>query len=222
MKNISFQKDGLVFNFQFETSNSKTGDMVQNYILPVEWISTDIDIKKLGDKQVCFDCDHSMEKNNTCYVRKGNAMQGLLSKVRSFRKKGIDSIPEYSEEIANQIIEKVTGRGVRFGAYGEPVLLGEDLIKRISERASYWTGYTHQWHRFNWASRYFMASVESNLLARAADAMGFRSFFVTDSDDSNYVTCPASKEAGRLTTCENCKLCMGTQSKAKSVKIKFH
>lgn len=57
---------------------------------------------------------------------------------------------------------------------------------------------------------------------KAAKNMGWRTFFVGDSIGSENVTCPASKEAGQKTTCDNCRLCMGTQSKAKSVKILKH
>ena len=222
MTNITYKKDNRIFQFQFETSNSKTGNMVQSFILPIDWITSDKKIQEIGDSSVCFDCEHNMSNKKDCYVIKGNSLMGLLSKVRSLRKKGIDSIPEFDSFIEEKILEAVKGRAVRFGSYGEPVLLGEDLISKIAERASYWTGYTHQWHTNNWAKKFFMASVESNLINRAAQAMGWRTFFVGKTDDSSLITCPASKEAGYKTTCENCKLCMGTTSRAKSIKINKH
>lgn len=218
-KSIEFRKDGLVFQFQMETSNTKTGNLVQNYILPESWLTTNESISRLSDKDICFDCPHSQSENKTCYVRKGNSFMGLMSKVRSLRKK---FIPEYSQEIEDRLIEAIAGRGIRFGAYGEPVLLGEELISKIAKSSKFWTGYTHQWHKFNWAKDYFMASVESNLIARAAEAMGFRTFFVGDTALENYVTCPASKEAGKKAECADCKMCMGTQSKAKNIKILKH
>jgi hypothetical protein len=134
----------------------------------------------------------------------------------------LDSIPYLSPELEADLLEAIEGRGIRFGSYGEPVLLGEELVDKISKRAKFWTGYTHQWHKNAWAKSYFMASVESTLVDKAAKNMGWRTFFVGDSIGSENVTCPASKEAGNKATCEQCKLCMGTQSKAKSIKILKH
>ncbi len=147
---------------------------------------------------------------------------GLASKVRSLRRKGLDNIPELSDELERDLLDAIEGRGIRFGSYGEPVLLGEDLVKKISDRAKFWTGYTHQWHKNSWAKDYFMASVESTLIDKAAQNMGWRTFYAGEPTEGNHVTCPASKEAGNKATCEQCKLCMGTTSKAKSVKIKIH
>jgi hypothetical protein len=222
LDNIYFKKDGIVVNFQFETSNSKTGDLIQNNFIPFDWINSDAKISTLSDKAVCFDCKHSKEEDATCYVRKGNSEMGLASKVRSLRKIGLDNIPELSPELENDLLDAIQGRGVRFGSYGEPVLLGHDLVNKISKRAKFWTGYTHQWHKNAWAKDYFMASVETTLVDKAAKNMGWRTFFVGNSVGSENVTCPASKEAGNKATCETCKLCMGTQSKAKSVKILKH
>lgn len=222
LDNIYFKKDGIVVNFQFETSNSKTGDLIQNNFIPFEWINSDAKISTLSDTKVCFDCDHGKSKKATCYVRKGQSEMGLASKVRSLRKIGLDNIPELSPELEADLLEAIEGRGVRFGSYGEPILLGHELVNKISKRAKFWTGYTHQWHKNPWAKDYFMASVETTLLDKAAKNMGWRTFFVGDSVGSENVTCPASKEAGNKATCETCKLCMGTQSKAKSVKILKH
>jgi hypothetical protein len=120
------------------------------------------------------------------------------------------------------LLDAIEGRGIRFGSYGEPILLGEDLVKKISDRAKFWTGYTHQWHKNPWAKQYFMASVETTLVDKVAQNMGWRTFYAGEPTDGNHVTCPASKEAGNKSTCETCKLCMGTTSKAKSIKIKIH
>jgi hypothetical protein len=222
MKNFNFKKGNVIVNFQFKTGNTKTGALIQNYIIPASWLETDAKINTLSDKAVCFDCPHSQDLNASCYVRKGQSAMGLASKVRSLRKKGLDNIPELSPELEADLLEAISGKGIRFGSYGEPILLGEALISKIAGKAKFWTGYTHQWHKNNWAKDYFMASVETNLVDKAAKNMGWRTFFVGDSIGSENVTCPASKEAGNKATCEQCKLCMGTQSKAKSVKILKH
>ncbi len=220
--NIFFKKGNVIVNFQFKTRNQKTGDLVQNYFIPEAWITSDKKIKDLSDKDVCFDCEHGQSKSKTCYVRKGQSGMGLASKVRSLRRLGLDNIPELSDELERDLLDAIEGKGIRFGSYGEPVLLGEYLIEKISGRAKFWTGYTHQWHISPWAKKYFMASVENTLVDKAAQNMGWRTFYAGEPTEGNHVTCPASKEAGNKATCEQCKLCMGTTSKAKSVKIKIH
>jgi hypothetical protein len=222
MENFNFKQGNVIVNFQFKTGNKKTGALIQNYIIPASWLETDAKISTLSDKAVCFDCPHSQEINASCYVRKGQSAMGLASKVRSLRKLGLNNIPELSPESEADLLNAIEGKGIRFGSYGEPILLGEALIGKISKRAKFWTGYTHQWHKNNWAKNYFMASVESDIISKVAQKSGFRTFFVGTTESKDYVTCPASKEAGQKTTCDNCKLCMGTQSKAKSVKILKH
>ena len=223
MKNLTFKLNGVIVNFQFKTSNTKTGQLIQNYFIPFEWIESKEKIGFLSDSKVCFDCDHGQSKKKTCYVRKGQSAMGLASKVRSMRKIGLENIPEFSSEIEADLLKAIDGKGIRFGSYGEPILLGENLIAKITKKAKFWTGYTHQWHKNNWAKDYFMASVESAIISDVAQKSGFRTFFVGQPNDpKNYVTCPASKEAGNKATCEQCKLCMGTSSKAKSVTILPH
>ena len=55
---------------------------------------------------------------------------------------------------------------------------------------------------------------------------GFRTFRVLQKNeelDTKYeVLCPASKEAGKRTTCEQCVLCSGSNINAKSVAIYQH
>jgi hypothetical protein len=124
--------------------------------------------------------------------------------------------------------DKIKGKFVRFGAYGEPVLLGHTVVKGIAELAANFTGYTHQWHipQYEWSKDYFMASVESESLMTKANHKGFRTFRVRTKQSSilptQEVICPASKEGGRKATCVNCALCKGTSSKAKNIVIIKH
>jgi len=215
---ISYVKDNIVFNFQFKSKNSKTANMVQIFAIPLEWI---IDGKIGDDKSICFDC--TFAGGNGCYVRKGQSMMGLISKVKSLHRK-LDSIKEYSFEVEEQILINCNGRFVRFGSYGEPILLGESLVSKIASIALGWTGYTHQWaySRNSWSSKFFMASVEGDVMKKVANKMGFRTFLVGTSNDKS-VVCPASKEAGHKTTCEKCNLCSGTEGKADcNIKILPH
>ena len=80
MKNFNFKTGNAIVNFQFKTGNTKTGALIQNYIIPADWLESDAKISTLSDKAVCFDCPHSKDLNKSCYVRKGQSEMGLASK----------------------------------------------------------------------------------------------------------------------------------------------
>lgn len=210
----------VLIEIQHESSNSKTGNAVQIWIIPKEWVTTG---NMSNDSASCMDCIHSKRKDKTCYVRKGMAELGLRSKVRSLQKGcEILSISEMHQEIP-----KLRGKFIRFGAFGEPVLLGEDMVRDICAVSKGWTGYTHQWHmpQYQWASEYFMASADNVHLSKKAESKGWRTFMTLERSEDmvdGMVLCPASKEAGRKVTCIECKLCKGNTSKAKSIQIYKH
>ena len=218
----------VLIQFQYGSTNSKTGNGVQIWILPYRWI-TEGKSAMDDDEASCMDCPHSKRANRTCYVRKGNAEMGLKSKVASMHKafnEGRLEILPLSDIITHEL-EACRGLFVRFGAYGEPILLGEANVRAITEVASSFTGYTHQWRMpmYQWASKYFMSSADTEGLMTVAHDLGWRTFRVLlkgDEKTSAEVTCPASVEGGRKVTCNVCGLCKGTQSKAKSIAIIKH
>jgi hypothetical protein len=55
-----------------------------------------------------------------------------------------------------------------------------------------------------------------------AKALGWRTFTTSNDHLEHEVVCPASKEGGKRTTCENCLLCGGTSKIARSIQIKPH
>ena len=74
-----------------------------------------------------------------------------------------------------------------------------------------------------------MASVESVDAKKQANAIGWRTFRIMRQDQwaketlqPDEILCPASEEAGKRTTCENCQLCSGNAIKAKNVAIYAH
>lgn len=224
MANLSFIKDNLVFNFQDTSINTKTDNMVQIFVLPLHWIINGT--MDESDQSICFDCEFSQNKTKSCYVRKGFSNLGLITKVKNLHK-NIDKIPLFSNEINEKILKMCYKRFIRFGAYGEPILLGEKLVTEICSVSRGWTGYTHQWalSEYNWSKKYFMASVEGKFTAIAAQNLGFRTFLVTEKVEKveNFVNCPASKEMNHSTTCRDCLLCSGTKGKGKkNVVIKKH
>lgn len=217
-----------VVQVQHGSANSKTGDSTQVWILPKSWVFEG-EKAMIDDEASCMDCPHSKRVNRSCYVRKGFAEYGLKSKVKSlnsaYKSGKLDMLP--ITDLVQFEGDKVKGKFIRFGAYGEPVLLGENTVKQLASLASNWTGYTHQWYvdNYSWAKDYFMASVETELLQNKANSLGFRTFRVRSKKDlitKMEAVCPASKEAGRKVTCNNCALCKGASSKAKNITIIKH
>lgn len=217
--NIRISKE-VVANFQFGSSNSKTGDAVQITSVPQAMIDHGKADTAL-DSAVCFDCTYSNGRG--CYVTKGTAYMGLKSKVKSLHKK-------LSFNNWDEILAKVREyKYIRFGSYGEPILLSIKQITQLIEKASTWTGYTHQWRnaKYDEYKKYFMASVETVEAAMKAQSMGWRYFFVIKKDyvlpegitidghklkcgnKTIAINCPASKESGKKLTCSTCGFCKG-------------
>lgn len=202
-----------------KTVNSKTGDMIQSWMLPMDWVDT----KRIDDDTaVCGDCPHSWRADDTCYLHKGMAFMGLLSTAKSWPQAYVTS-----GALRKDFISLFKDRLVRFGSFGEPVLMGKEVVSAICAVAKGWTGYTHQWAKpeYQWAKKYFMASADTDEQAQKAQAMGWRTFRVRQADqpiNKGEANCPASKESGKKTTCASCRLCMGTSSKAKSITIIKH
>ena len=66
-----------VVQMQYGSDNSKTGDSIQVWILPMSWIEKGVDAMN-EDEASCMDCPHSKRMNRSCYVRKGFAKTSLF------------------------------------------------------------------------------------------------------------------------------------------------
>lgn len=224
----------VIASFQFGSGNRKTGQSIQVYMLPHEMIENGGYHKDL-DERVCFYCRYS--KNGGCYVLKGFPRHGLNAKLKRLKRTQEYKKPNSSSEILAKAREYTY---IRFGAYGEPVLLPVQLIKDLT-KGRRWTGYTHQWKlpENSPYKDFFMASVHSMEEAMQAESMGWRWYLILEKGQSlpkefeirgNAITyqdriiavnCPASKESGERTTCNRCGLCNGA-SKSKNIWIYKH
>ena len=155
------------------STNRKTGPMVQLTILdanvaPHTWASEKQD--KSVQHTVCGDCVLSRpqakatptsDATGGCYVALHTGILGVWKKFRA------GGYPAFD-------IARLTGRAIRFGAWGEPSLISLKMIRRIVGVASNWTGYTHQWSK-RWAQgykTYLMASVQTVQASRKQTAAG--------------------------------------------------
>lgn len=198
------------------SANSKTGDMVQLWILRQDIHPVDA-LRTGEDYSICGNCPHrpqvlgsdALRKwSRTCYVST-MAPSGIYKVYRA------GNLPYVAANFATELI---AGRPIRLGAYGDPGLLPIELIRTLTKNSAS-TGYTHQWGLIEPEySEFLMASCESLLDVAMATGMGYRTFYATKEpehrtiDNRIMALCPASKEAGRRTTCSECLACGGTRT----------
>jgi hypothetical protein len=177
---------GRIIAITTETSNKKTGDLVQIWILNANMLPLQA-VASNADRSVCGDCKH---RGSTCYV----ALHMAPHQIYRHWKNGGYAIALNTDYLA--------GRMVRFGAYGDPAALPLALVEEIVGKAAGHTGYTHQW-KMEYVQpykKYLMASVDSMDEYREAKAMGWRTFRIKNADETKLkqeIVCPASIEAGK-------------------------
>ena len=205
----------VMSGFTKDSSNKKTGPLVQLYILPVH--ETPKDTYFSGSKSVCGDCKYN--GNNGCYVRWSN----LGSVWKSAKNQS--AIPMSLSK------EFLRGLRVRVGAAGDPAAVPTSVWSELLSTCENYTGYTHQWNKEQYQDLQdlFMASVDNARENEKARAFGWSSFFVTDNEEEAQeegVRCLASAgntdTHGLPTTCATCMLCNGKSHKQKTITEVLH
>lgn len=203
----------------WDSRNSKTGDMLQTYILREDIDPRDAN--KYGeDYSICGDCslkgdptfdpDAKLATGRTCYVVLG---QGPTIVFKTYKRGGY---PDYTNMADRRMIG--AGRMVRIGTYGDGAAAPDDVWADLCSEAAGHTAYSHNGGD---PARY-MVSADS--LANAQQAWGskYRTFrIVKDRREiikGQEIECPAS----RGVQCRDCGLCAGTSVQAKSIAIVVH
>ena len=208
----------------YSDKNTKTGLMVQTYILCQNIDPRDAN-KTGQDFSICGNCPlkgiptmdpkRKLAEKRKCYVR---IDQGSLI-VWKANQKG--SYPK-----TNNISELGRGRMVRLGTYGDPAAVPSYVWHQLLEDAIGHTAYSHQNDIIPIDKKIFMGSADSLEHAKKFWSDNIRTFRVIQNLNEiqdNEILCPASKEAGRKSTCAKCKLCSGTSSNSKkSIAIVQH
>jgi hypothetical protein len=199
------------------SSNGKTGNMVQTYI-----IRSDMDPitanRKGKDYAICGNCPHKgtvnpakttgLAENRTCYVNLG---QGALQVYKSF---ALGKYPVLSTE---DIINNVSNRMVRIGTYGDGYAIPNQVWQLIKDNAAGITAYTHQETN---NEKFYMKSADSLEFAKKAWESGYRTFRIVSDysqKQNNEIACPSEKGV----KCIDCGLCDGTKQ-AKNIVIQVH
>ncbi|MET0375914.1 MAG: hypothetical protein ABW128_16870 [Rhizorhabdus sp.] len=211
----------IAVGLKTKSTNSKTGAMVQTYILRSDMPPADA-IRIGADASICGDCTHRGDgtgKQRSCYVTIMHGPRGVYAAY----KRG-----SYTKVDAFEAQALFADRMIRLGTYGDPTAAPFAMWTVALKRAKGWTGYTHQFKRVSSAwSQLVMASADTEQQMYDAHALGYRTFRVSPVGGKPLagleVMCPASEEAGRKTECLSCQACMGTSGKARvSIQIPAH
>ena len=205
----------VMSGFTKDSANTKTGPLVQLYILPIH--ESPKDTYYSGSKSVCGNCKYN--DNNGCYVRWSN----LGSVWKSAKNQSV--IPM---TLSREFLE---GLRVRVGAAGDPAAIPSSVWSQLLSSCENYTGYTHQWSTpiFQDLSKFFVASVDNARENEKARALGWSTFFVTDNEKEakeQGVRCLASTDKkdshGLPMTCSTCMLCNGKSTKQKTITEVLH
>ena len=202
-----------------QSENRKTGDVIQTYILRRD--IPPILARRLGeDKSQCGRC--RLRENSVCYVNLGRSISAVFRAFHDGRYK------DFEEEDIKYFKDRV----IRLGTYGDPAFVDFSIIEKIAKVAKRVVGYTHAFSFCDQRlKKYCMASVDSikGYMAEyeKAKRLGWRTFRIRESLENelveNEIMCPASEEAGKLTTCDHCGMCGGLNSVVKKdISIVLH
>ena len=188
----------------FISSNDKTGNMVQTWIIrsdmkPLEVIATK------QDGSICGNCPHKQSIGGACYVNVGQAPAAVY---RSFIK-GI--YPQFNLADHGHLF---AGRKVRLGAYGDPAAAPFNVMEQVTKLCVSHTGYTHQVAHKGFDTRFAslcMVSADSPKQAIKYQNLGYKTFRVAMAGDSladDELECLADSEGLQ---CIDCGLCDGSK-----------
>lgn len=197
--------------------NAKTGAMAQVYIIRSD--VSPVEARRQGlDGAICGDCKH---KAGSCYVR---IEQGPLTVYKSFLS---GNYPTLSSRDA---AEQLRGLNVRLGSYGDIAAIPAHVLHSVMRFTANNTGYTHQWKRkdMEHLKAFTMASCDTLEEHLEATSKGWRTFLVVPKGSTTEIPaktflCPASEEAGKKITCDQCLACNGSRdNRSASVYIPVH
>ena len=206
--------------------NTKTGPMLQTYILADNGKSPIENNRTGADFSICGNCElkgkphdrgTGTADNRPCYVNLGH---GPLSATKSYLKGNYPDLTGHENTAALG-----AGRMIRLGTYGDPSAVPSYVWESLLSDAKGHTAYTHQSDIESADVRrdFMMISAEGESQAREAWAKGGRTFRVVDSYadlvKGQEIPCPADTKG---LTCYACGLCKGTASGGKSIAIKIH
>ena len=203
----------IVAVLTLKTSNRKTGDMAQVWILDAGDLSP-VELSKAKlDASICGNCPHRQSLGGACYVNIG---QAPLAVYRAYK------LGRYQTYDATVHAPMLASRMVRLGAYGDPSAVPFETMYAITLAAKGHTGYVHQAAHAGFDTRFLsicMVSADTPKQAAKWQAKGAHTFRVALAGDSladGEVECLADSKGIQ---CVDCGLCNGIQG---NVAITIH
>ena len=194
------------------TSNSKTGQMIQTWILRAD--INPVEASKTGDDvSICGNCVHRHYNKGACYVNIGQAPNGVFKGYQ----RGIYPVFIYDDHA-----HYFSHRKIRLGAYGDPAAVPFDVMQSIADLGMGHTGYTHQAEHKGFDGRYFelcQVSADTPRQAEKYQKLGARTFRVALAGDAlanGELECLADSKGLQ---CIDCMLCDGS---TKNIAITVH
>ena len=205
---IFYESEDIVCIATGNSSNKKTGDEVQTWVL-YKHEPPNIAIDTGKDSIICGDCKHRgivLSLNDaTIYsdMLTTPKKKALLKRIEDKRAKGLNSINidrecyvlvfqaplavykcwkrgGYPTLTPKQAQKRLAYKKVRLGSYGDPVHVPLEVWNTMLKFTLGTTGYTHQWKNLEYIgySKYLMASVDTSEEMFQANVLGYRTFRV--------------------------------------------
>lgn len=197
------------------TSNKKTGEMVQIWIIRTD--INPVEASKIGlDSAICGSCVHRHFNGGGCYVNIGQAPNAVYKAYKAGK------YPAYNEEIHGPYL---TNRKIRLGAYGDPAAVPFEVMEYLANIGTAHTGYTHQMKHKNFDPRFIdicMVSADSPKQAKKWHEKGARTFRVAMDGDGMYDNESECLSETVGAQCIECGLCDGSKRNADSIVITVH
>jgi len=194
------------------TSNAKTGDMVQTWIIRTDM--NPVEASKVGkDVAICGSCPHRHYNKGACYVNIGQAPNAVYKGYV----KGI--YPAFDASLHGG---HFSHRKIRLGAYGDPAAVPFEEMAKIAYLGIGHTGYTHQANHKNFDDRFMsicMVSADTPRQALKFQSKGAKTFRVAMVGDALFpseIECLADSKGIQ---CIDCGLCDGA---TKNIAITVH
>lgn len=195
----------------FNSTNIKTGNVIQVYFSPVD--QTPMDAIRSGlDSAVCGDCilrpiNSPNKDDDSCYVRKFHGPSAVYRAFKAGRYPLYKDLPPPQRRKVLSIFES---KMIRLGAYGDPA---SDTFTStfLASLAPQITAYSHQWRANPQLKPFTMASVDTTEDYEQAKKQGWRTYRHTNEDSAfdNEIICP---HKSHNIQCVDCGLCSGTNS----------
>ncbi len=193
----------IATGFNKPSSNSKTGDMIQIWIIRTDTPPHKA-VENNHDVSVCGHCTHRRGRGGDCYVLPFQAPLAVYKQYKANK---------YPRVTNADISTLFAGLAVRFGAYGDPAFIPIAIIKSIIAAASVSIGYTHQAanakitiNSKDYLKSVFMASADSTRHAARLNAQGWQTFRVSydSEEETKDILCKAEAEGLNCLLCQSC------------------